>query len=101
MASKLMETDPRGAFRGTDPATREEAAKTFVRLAEMCFANLHQTETAELSDIAQLSNSSREFVIAAVRSGLLTADNERFRPTDNLTREEAAIAIYRVIGFSW
>ncbi len=101
VAAGLMETDAQGAFRGTDRVTREEAAKTFVRLAEKCGFKRLSYEPMNLADTAVLSAASRDMVFAAVHAGLLAVAEEHFHPNDVLTRQQAAVAIYRVIGFPW
>ncbi len=101
VGARLMETDAQGAFRATDSVTRQDAAMTLVRLAEAYAATGLSRDPVKLDDSARISAAHRELVFAAIRSGLLTTDGDTFRPDDPLTRQQAAIAIYRVIGFPW
>lgn len=101
VGSNLMETDSRGAFLGANSVTRSEAAKTFVRLAEMFGTKRLPVEPVKLADESMLTDASRNWVFSAIQLGLLKVDGEKFRPNDALTRQEAATAICRVIGFPW
>jgi len=101
VAAGLMETDAQHAFRGADPVTKEEAATTLVRLAKMWGTKQLALGPLKLADESLVSPARREAVFAAVQAGLLTVDEDHFRPNDVLTRQQAATAIYRIIGFPW
>jgi hypothetical protein len=40
-------------------------------------------------------------VFAAIRSGLVKANDNRFQPGEPFTRQQAADAIYSIVGFPW
>ncbi len=101
VGARLMETDSQGAFRATDSVTRQDAAMTLVRLAEAYGAKRLSRDSVKLEDASRISATHREYVFAAMHAGLLTTDGDTFRPADPLSRQQAATALYRVIGFPW
>ena len=101
VGARLMETDAQSAFRPTDSVSRQDAAMTLVRLAEAYGAKRLSRDSVKLEDASLVSVAHRDLVFAALRAGLLSADGDTFRPADPLTRQQAAIALYRVIGFPW
>jgi len=101
VAARLMETDAQGAFRMAEPVTRQEAATILVRLSEAYTEKALACEAVELDDAEEISTASREPVFAAIRSGLLRVKGNRFQPGEPFTRQQAAQAIYGIIGFPW
>lgn len=101
VAARLMTSDDRGAFRPSEPVSRQEAAASLVRLSEAYCAEKLSCEPFKLDDLETIFEANRDPVFAAVRAKVLTAKDARFRPADPLTRAEAAAAVYQVIGFGW
>ena len=101
VANGLMEADARGAFRPEDPIARQETSAVFVRLAQKYRSEELASAPLELPDEAAISDLHRNSVFAAIRANLLTTNAQGSRPRENLTREEAALAIFEVIGFPW
>lgn len=90
-----------GPFRPATPISRQEAATVLVQLAERYRSEVLPATPVELRDVATIAPQHRDAVFGAHRAGLLKADAEGFRPAANLTRAEAAEAIYTIIGFPW
>jgi hypothetical protein len=97
----LMETDAQGAFRMAEPVVRREAAAILVRLSEAYNGEHLAVEAVELHDAGEIPEDCREQVLKAIRSGLVKANGTLFRPDEPFTRQQAAEAIYRIIGFPW
>jgi hypothetical protein len=96
----LMKTEG-GAFRPADPISRQEAATVLVRLAEQYRSAVLPAASVEWIDAQAIAAQHRGPVFAAQRANLLKESDNRIRPDDNLTRTEAAEAIYEIIGFPW
>jgi cyanophycinase len=97
----LMETDAQGAFRMAEPVVRREAAAILVRLSEAYNGEHLTVEAVELDDAGEIPEDDRESVFKAIHSGLVKANGALFRPDERFTRQQAAEAIYRIIGFPW
>jgi hypothetical protein len=98
VTADLMQTKE-GHFRPADPISRQEAAAVLVRLAERYRSEVFATAPAEFKDAQAIAPQHRDAVFAAQRHVLLKPDAVGIRPHANLTREEAAEAIYNIIGF--
>lgn len=96
----LMKTEG-GAFRPADPISRQEAATVLVRLAEQYLSAVLPAAAVEWIDAPAIAPQLRAPVFAAQRANLLKASDQRIRPDANLTRAEAAEAIYEILGFPW
>jgi hypothetical protein len=96
-----MELDAQGRFRPADPISRHEAAEVFARLMRMVDYRTTEAEPPALSDTEQLPPAAKTAVLEAVRAGLLDVHQRRFRPSDSLTRGEAAVAFYRLLQLPW
>ena len=101
VANGLMDVDDRGAFRPAEPIARQEAAAVLVRLAEKYRSENLSSESVDLKDEAAVSPQYRAAVFSALRANLLSTNAEGLRPREHLTREDAALAIYNLIGFPW
>jgi cyanophycinase len=101
VSAGLMTLDKAGRFRPQDAVTREEAAVSLVGLARLFGMDLPKAQPVALKDEAEITAASRESVQAATGAGLLLPDDGHFRPAKAFTRQEAAAAICRVIGFDW
>ena len=94
-----MTLDDRGAFRPSEPVTRQDAAAVLVRVAEAYTAARLPIEPIAFEDGDQIEPENRAAVFAAVRARFLEAGDGRFRPEEPITREEFGVALYRVLGF--
>lgn len=86
-----------GYFEPDKTITRQEAAAWIVRIFKQNTRTIYST--AYLDDV-MISNWARTYVDAVSRLGLMEGSNDRFYPTKSLTREEAAMLLYRVTGKS-
>ena len=100
VAAGLMATE-RDSFRPANPISRQEAATVLVRLAERYRSEVLPAPTVELNDAPAIAPQHRDAVFAAHRANLLKTDAKGIRPDAKLTREEAAEAMYKIIGFPW
>ncbi len=96
----LMKTED-GFFRPLDPISRQESAAVLIQLAERYRSTVLSTEPVTMKDLQTLAAQHRDAVFAACREGLLTTDDDGFRPRANLTRVEAAEAMFKIIAFPW
>lgn len=102
LEAKLMELDEHGAFRPSDPVTRLEAALAFTRLRQTLQSGTDASpKPMTFEDEADIEPPSREAAATAVSTLLVTTQGDKFRPKDPLLRQEAAQAIYRMLGFPW
>ena len=99
-AAGLMPTED-GRFRPTELISRQQAATVLVRLAEQYRSEISTAKPATFADSETIVPEHRQAVLAAHQMGLLKEDSTGIRPTMPLTREEAAEAIYTIIGFTW
>ena len=86
---------PDGAFRPNDPISREEMAKIMVlALGDQKVDGM----TVTYQDSGLISGWALEYVEKATALGLLQGDeNQNFNPTNNTTRGEAAVVIWRLM----
>lgn len=54
--------------------------------------------TAEFADFDDISQYAKESVEALAANGIIKGDDQGFRPFDSLSRAEAAVLLYRLIG---
>jgi hypothetical protein len=100
VTANLMKTEA-GHFRPADSISRQEAATVLLRLAERYRSEVLATAPVEFKDVSAVAPQNRDAVFAAHRHNLLKTDAEGIRPDGNLTRGEAAEAIYNIIGFAF
>ena len=100
VAADLMSAEG-GIFRPADTISRQEAATVLVRLAERYRSGALAADPVEFANAPMIAPQHRHAVSAALRSGLLKKDSEGIRPEAPLTREEAAEALFTIIGFPW
>lgn len=86
-----------GYFEPDKTITRQEAAAWIVRIFKQDTRTVYSTEYL---DDAVISDWARTYVDAVSGLGLMEGSNDRFYPTKALTREEAAMLLYRVTGKS-
>ena len=101
LEAKLVELDAQGRFRPNDPILRQEAADVLARLLRQVGPSKVSTARAGLSDTAKLPPALREAASATISEGLVEAEEGRFRPTEPLLRRETAVALYRLLRFTW
>lgn len=90
-------------FKPDNAAVREDMAVALVKALECASEAEDEGTLAEFSDQAQISTNLREYVATAVREGIMEGYPESggaktFRPLESLTRAEAAVLLYRVVG---
>ena len=100
VAAGLMQTE-RGSFGPTKLISRQEAALVLVRFAERYRSEVLAETAVELKDYDFVSPQLRGPIFAAYGAGLLKANENSIRPNANLTRAEAAEAIYTTLSFPW
>ncbi len=98
----LLKLDGNGHFRPGQAATRLEAARALSRLELQEAPEENAAEVKAPADTASLSAEDRAAVLAAVHAGLVGLSPARaFEPGKKFTRQDAAAALYRLIGFPW
>jgi cyanophycinase len=90
-----------GRFRPTDLLTREEAAVALTKAHQTYNGRSLPAERVSFGDEARIDPACRRAFDAAIRAGYLSCEDSRSRPTDSLTRQECAVAVYRILGFPW
>jgi cyanophycinase len=90
-----------GLFRPEAPVTREEFAVMMKQIYDIYYSTDLQGEPTALKDEENISPDRRDAVHAVLAAGMMNADNGRFRPHSPVTREEAALAMYKLLGFKW
>jgi cyanophycinase len=101
LEAKLFELDSHGRFRPDDPIPRQNAARVMLALYTRNGGRKTESKAIVLIDEANVESVHLEPVMEAIRAGLLNADSGRFRPTDCLTRQETAEALFRILDFEW
>lgn len=100
VAAGLMNADGDN-FRPTDFISRQDAATVLVRLAERYRSVVLTAEPSKSKVDHAISPQHRVAVFVAHREKLLTMEGDNIRTSAHLTRAEAAMALYKIIGFSW
>lgn len=98
---KLLELDPSGNFRPDGPISRQDAARILMELHSYNGGSEAKNAPVTLIEDSAINPANRVFVTAALQAGLLHTDDGRFRPDDDLTRQEAAKAIFQILQFPW
>jgi cyanophycinase len=101
LEARLLELDAAGMFRPDDPVPRQIAAVALARAWPMGRSENLSPQDVSIVDLAEVLQSMRTSVFAAIHAGLLPLDQGHFRPLRPVTRAEAAEAICRLIGLSW
>ena len=83
-----------GVFKPEENITRQDMAVIIAR--SLAYKGIKLSGESVFDDSAFISDYARESVSALAKSGIITGDNNKFRPLDSLTRAEAATIIYRV-----
>jgi cyanophycinase len=90
-----------GRFRPTDLLTRQEAAVALARAYETANGRPLPAERVPFEDEPRIDPACRRAFFAASRAGYLSCEDGRSRPSDPLTRQECAAAVYHILGFPW
>jgi cyanophycinase len=90
-----------GRFRPADLLTRQEAAIALTRAYEAANGRPLPAGETSFCDEAGIAPACRRAFGAAIRAGYLSFKDGRGRPSDPLTREECAVAVYRILEFPW
>ncbi|HIW34504.1 MAG TPA: S-layer homology domain-containing protein [Candidatus Paenibacillus intestinavium] len=99
----LMNGYPDGTYRPSQQITREEAMVIVARVMSYLESNLVLSTDeidnilAEYSDQDQLSNWSRTDIALTVREGIIMGNIGRLNAKDNITREQIAAIIVRLL----
>ena len=81
-----------GTFKPEDALTRAQAASVFVRAL-----NLPTTDVvAPFDDIGDYAAETQSDIQIAFANGLIKGDNGHFKPTENVTRAQLALMVWRV-----
>jgi cyanophycinase len=100
VGASLMKAEG-GKFRPGDSISRQEAAAVLVRFMERYRSETLPVKSIVFPDSALIEPRLREAVFAAHGAMLLQTQPVGIRPKDLLTRSEAAVALYRIVGFPW
>lgn len=95
-AAGIISGYPDGTFKPTNSITRQDFA---VMLANMLGADVSGYTTTPFSDVS--SNYATGAIAYCAENGYMTGDgNGKFRPTDNITRQEAASTMARALNLT-
>lgn len=84
------------SFRPDNSITRAEYTKLIVGIAEYMKLSLGNTDTdVEFADVFS-SDWYAEVVKKAATSGIVMGNDGRFNPNDHITRQDAAVILYRL-----
>lgn len=101
VASRGILDAPGGAFKPDAVVSREELALALKRTVDLYDATDLTGEPGAYQDGDQIGAAHKAAVDAVVEAGLLTAEGGLFRPKDPASREEVAVAVYRLLGFQF
>jgi cyanophycinase len=90
-----------GRFRPTDLLTRQEAAVALAKAYETANGRPLPAERVPFEDEVRIDTACRRAFFAASRAGYFSCEAGRGRPSDPLTRQECAAAVYHILGFPW
>ncbi len=97
---KIMQGDPDGNMRYSDPVSRAECAKIVVAASTYRNSVAHGSKTSPFSDVTY-KHWAAAYVTVGVQNGLFKGYlDATFRPDDNVLYEEAATMFLRVLGYS-
>ncbi len=81
-----------GTFKPDNGLTRAQAASVFVRALQLPAANV----AVPFDDIGDYSEATQADIQTAFANGLVKGDNGNFKPTENVTRAQLALMVWRV-----
>lgn len=84
-----------GYFRPADNVSREEMATIIYRALVYC--GIKPEGQMTFDDDEAISNYAIESVASLAANGIIAGDDGKFRPTESITRAEAATLIYRTL----
>ena len=85
-----------GYFRPADNISREEMSVILYRALAYC--EIKPEGEMAFSDDEAISDYAKESVSCLAANGIITGEGGMFRPSDKLTRAEAATLIYRTVN---
>lgn len=91
--SGIINGDPNGTFRPDDSITRAEFAKLIVAAFNI------KAEKSGFSDVAG-DSWYEPYVTVASGAGIIQGYDGKFSPNDKITRQDAAVIIYRVAALA-
>jgi cyanophycinase len=102
VAAGLLKLDANGRFQPDQAVTRLDAARALSLLHPQAEKEGQRANKPVPGDIAGLLAEDRAAVVAAVNAGLIGLLHAgRFESNKSLTRQDAATALCRLIGFPW
>ncbi|MCG7343344.1 S-layer homology domain-containing protein [Sporosarcina sp. ACRSL] len=81
-----------GSFKPDNGLTRAQAASVFVRALNLPAANV----AAPFNDIGDYAAETQADIQTAFAHGFIKGDNGHFKPTENVTRAQFALMVWRV-----
>ena len=88
-----------GTFRPEQTISRAEFTKLIISISDLLAEVMTEDNSAEIM-FDDVSNDLwfSDYVLNAAKKGLLNGDGNLFRPYDNITRQDAAVIIYRLVS---
>ncbi|MCM3710516.1 S-layer homology domain-containing protein [Sporosarcina luteola] len=80
-----------GSFRPDNGLTRAQAASVFVRALQLPASDI----SVPFDDIADYAAATQTDIQAAFAHGIVKGDNGHFKPTENVTRAQLALMVWR------
>ena len=102
VSEKIISGYGDGTFLPSNNITRAEFTKLIVGIEEkLKTSNENDDKQSENSDVSFSDVNENDwfapFVASAAKSGFINGSDGKFRPNDNITREDAALIIYRML----
>ncbi len=85
-----------GEFRPQDDITRSAFTKIIVSVLDLDTENNEENNFIDV----EKSNWANRYITAASKAGIVLGDGNKFRPNDNITREQMAVIIVRALNLS-
>ena len=92
----ILEGKSQGVFQPNASITREEAAALLVRMLKQSSKSTNLL-SATYEDAAEISDWARPYVQTVYQLGLMRGSDGKFRPHDQVTREEAAVMLDAIL----
>ncbi|MBQ4528319.1 MAG: S-layer homology domain-containing protein [Clostridia bacterium] len=96
LSSNNIVTGDGNNFRPNDTITRQDA--TVILYNALGIIGKTYEGTKSFADSSDIASYARESVEALAANGIIKGDEQGFRPLSSLSRAEAAVLLYRLIG---